>query len=1293
VYHIRILDRDRQIQAILPDVQWSYTRRINQATEITIQIPRETVGEYITPEHVLFGFFSPTQPIAVGAAPVSTRPDKAQHAQIAAFVQVYQGTQLKASGCITGREIGQIITIKAMTEEILLESNITPAQYGRVWDGWDLADVARDLLDGWQTIRVKAQSQWQSYMVDSSHIDLTTEPGVVMLAKQADGRYYESGHITLRFDSGEIKDFVRWDRVRWSADSNDVVQTSIQVSYDGSNWSSEIDGGLPEEIGYYLGGTQSQVYVRINLHTIDTESEDPNGQPVGVTPYVFAVELIGRTQGHLVAGNIPASAGVTVKGLDADHANALQVLIDACEQNGWEFAVWNGALSIAESLGVNRVAEFVLRTGTNIEVTSLGDDDSELCNILTATGPGQGINRLEVTLRDDESIGAYGDYPQAVEFDASTLTELEAAAQDYLDTHNTPKTHFSVRAAFDCENEPQYGLGDVVRVADPDTGIITTTRIMTESREYSAGGLTVRLDLGRARLNLQSVLDGRGRLPKPVDPLTPVGVYARGVYKGLVVGCSAPKLANWSVTECHISTAKGFEPGSATLVDSGKRTRFDVPNLAPGVRYYARLIHVDTDGRRSEPSREVSAVTQYIRTEDLDQAPPDTPVWNTCEFVREIVLRWHPAARAAEYEIRESDSGWGEAAGRIWRGNATTVTLAPTKRSHTYYIRAISAAGVYSLDAAPITLTNATPSTPPQPAVTEFFSCLLINIQPVADNDIETYYLHMTPVDDSGNPTGATQKAPYPAGRVTWNATPGTRYRIEVSAADALGEGSKSTPVYARTRKIEGVAEFAQGLTPPRILSSLPALPNPDYPEGSLVVLTTDHVLYRCTGTEWDASVDVEQIVGKIKAGMIEAGAVGAQEIASKAILADHFAAGSIEAYVAAVQEAFIDSAHIIKLEANKISTDEAKIQAAQIESVKTEQIVVGVDTPLFNESSQYNAGVAPVVVDGTGGRLLINDQGETWTRKSDGKVVFRFDANTGDAEYAGQLGAKVIEADDYKQVPVVDTYNVMDSFDSSHPLEIPIYIDEGMTIHDVRITARGMRYRAYASGAVATGSHSHDVVIPNHTHQLGSSLQGTNTYSALTNISIGNHWPHEHDFSGSDTVYVSVSGSTDQVGGTGWYHGHSVSASGSGSASISGTTSEGGPTYHSVTDPQQYHDFDYLHPYSVTGSGGGSIPTTTSDGSHAHNLIYGIFDDTSADGVPKGVDLWFSNAESRSYTKVADLSEPGAGVDEFQLCKELALPVDEPETGWKWVKFTTTTKGRVSVHIVIRGFQDSWVA
>ena len=492
MYQARILDKDRKLKAVLPGVRWHYTRRINEATSIEIHIPREVVDEHITQSHALYGFFAPSQPFAVQAKPKRAKPNKAQYAEIAAFVQVFAGGRLKASGKITSRTLGEIVTVEAYTEEILLESNLTPAQYGMVWDGWDLADVARDLLDGWQSIRVKDQSQWQSYMVASSNIDLTTDPGHVMLTKRADGRYNSSGYITLAFGAGEIVNFKRWDRIRWSADSEDPVKTTIQYSTDGANWSTEFDGGLPEEIGLVPNfGTEDTVYVRINLYTNDTEAEDPDGNPVGVTPIVFAVELIARTEGALVAGNIPDVAGVTVKGIEADHASAFQVLLNACEQVGWEFNVWDGSLNLAKALGADRTRDFVFRAGSNIEITALGDSD-ELVNVLTAYGPGRGINRLEITLRDENSIGndefpGYGEHHLAMEFDVETLAELEQKAQEFLSEHNTPKTQFEVAVVFDHDKEPDYGLGDKVRVADPETGIVTTTRSLSRRGQVYGG--------------------------------------------------------------------------------------------------------------------------------------------------------------------------------------------------------------------------------------------------------------------------------------------------------------------------------------------------------------------------------------------------------------------------------------------------------------------------------------------------------------------------------------------------------------------------------------------------------------------------------------------------------------------------------------------------------------------------------------------------------------------------------------------------------------------------------------
>lgn len=617
MYQARILDKGRQLKAILPGIRWHYNRRINEATKITFYIPREVIDKHITQGHALYGFFAPTQPFLVRGAPVVEKENKTKYAEIAHFIQVYKGEHLVASGRIKGRTLGEVVLIEAHTEEILLESNRTPAQYGKVWDGWDLADVARDLLDGWQSIRVKAQSQWQDRIVASSNVDLTTNPGHVMLTKRSNGKYYNSGHITLLFNKSEIPNFKSWDRVRWSADSEDPVKTSIQISTNGTSFSTAFDGGFPEEIGYYIGGDHDQVWVRVNLATTDTESEDESGNKVGVTPTVFAVEVIARTEGNLVAGNVPSVAGVTVKGLSADHTSAFSVLTEACEQVGWEFSVWNGALNIAEALGVDRTKDFVFRAGTNIEIQTLGDGDDELVNILIAYGPGSGINRMEITLRDEASIAQFGEYPLAMGFDAETLEELEQKAQEFLDEHNSPKTQFEITVSFDYGKEPDYGLGDKVRVADPETGIVTTTRIMAEAREYGESGLVVNLELGKAGFTLAEAISGEKRVAKPIDPVQPSGVYARGIIAGVIVGCAEPKI-DWATTECHLSTAGGFTPSSSTLKTKGRQTRFDIIDLTPGVRYYAKLVHVDSTGRRSEPSQEVSAVANYVPPQALE---------------------------------------------------------------------------------------------------------------------------------------------------------------------------------------------------------------------------------------------------------------------------------------------------------------------------------------------------------------------------------------------------------------------------------------------------------------------------------------------------------------------------------------------------------------------------------------------------------------------------------------------------------------------------------------------------
>ena len=631
---VKILDKNRTVQAILPGVSWEYTRVISGVSDISVTIPREAIKEFIPESNPVFGFLGPTQPSA--KVEFDTEESKLSYAEIAAFLQIWHNEELKVTGRISKRTVNQTtVELSAYTEEILLEQNITPPQYGRVFDNQDIADVARSCLDGWQTLRVKDVSQWNA-AIASDNVDTSTEPGLVLLSKGMDGKYNESGFITVRFLKSNIQGFKKWDRVRWSADNIGDLETTMQYSFNGGAFTAEITGALPDESGVELATTDADyVDVRINLRTSDTESEDPDGNEVGTTPVLFCVELIARTEGELSEGSIPASTGDTVKGISANSTTALDVLTQAAEEVGYEFVVVDGQLDLAETIGADKTDEFLLRQTTNMDIQELDDADGELVNVLTAYGNGQGINRLQVTLRDELSIGEYGLYPAVEDFDADTLVDLTTQATEYLNANNTPKINFAIRASF--EDEPSFGIGDLVRVVDPDSGIVTSVRIKEETRSLSQGGVSVDLRLGRPSFNLSNVISFRPDLVKRERPLKPSGVFARGVTNGLLVGLAAPK-DEWAYTECHISDTADFEPDTSTLRARGQQTRFDILNLPKNERYYCKMINVDREENRSDPSTEVSAVTGSISGTDIDFDVPGAPQWGSPPLQAETIV-------------------------------------------------------------------------------------------------------------------------------------------------------------------------------------------------------------------------------------------------------------------------------------------------------------------------------------------------------------------------------------------------------------------------------------------------------------------------------------------------------------------------------------------------------------------------------------------------------------------------------------------------------------------------------
>ena len=510
---------------------------------------------------------------------------------------------------------------------------------------------------------------------------------------------------------------------------------------------------------------------------------------------------------------------------------------------------------------------------------------------------------------DEDSIAFFGDEFPGIYTDnqADTTEKLVAGGQRYLQEHAWPKQEFIVQVAPAEFDEEEFGCYDKVTVVDPLRGTRAELRILDEEVREDTDGEAVTLGLNTTLDNIIEKLVKPGPIPSEGagEPAAPTGLI-------LITGPEFIEL-RWSGKADYFVIEHSTDGENFAILESrwtGNRFRHD--GLALGSRHWYRIFGV-VGGKQT-------AVVGPVSAQAWDDYYPDQVAWAECSYIYKPILRWHPVANAVAYEVR-TDTNFGANDDKlVFRGDALSYVLEnPVLRNYTFYIKALNRSGKYSHDYSSINLTRPVPSKSPQPVVTEFFSALWINILPVPDQGIMGYNLYTTPCDENGNPTGETTVVPYPgAQRVTFYAHPKQSYLIEVAAFDVIGEGPKSTPVQATTRQIDDIALFAASLRPPRVVDELPELPDEDYPEGATVFLTVDSKLYKNEDGEWSDELDPNEFA-KVMCGAILAGAIGADQIAAQAVTTEKLAAGSIEAYIAAVQEAFIDSAKIISIEADKI--------------------------------------------------------------------------------------------------------------------------------------------------------------------------------------------------------------------------------------------------------------------------------------------------------------------------------------------------------------------------------------
>jgi len=178
---------------------------------------------------------------------------------------------------------------------------------------------------------------------------------------------------------------------------------------------------------------------------------------------------------------------------------------------------------------------------------------------------------------------------------------------------------------------------------------------------------------------------------------------------------------------------------------------------------------------------------------------------------------------------------------------------------------------------------------------------------------------------------------------------------------------------------------FAAGIGPVNIVSSLPALPNGSYPDGSLVVLTTDHKLYRNSSSAWTKAVDGADIIANsITAGSISAGAINASAIAAGAVTANAIAAGAVQASAISVTTLSAISANLGTVTAGTLQDSAGKFVvnlSSQTQTIKdgsnTTRLLIG------NLGSDYGIQV----FSASGAKIFDASQG-AWDATNNQPVV-----------------------------------------------------------------------------------------------------------------------------------------------------------------------------------------------------------------------------------------------------------------------------------------------------------------
>lgn len=646
-----------------------------------------------------------------------------------------------------------------------------------------------------------------------------------------------------------------------------------------------------------------------------------------------------------------------------------------------------------QEAGQTQTREFYTRArATHFEITSdiaIGQE----YEVILVNYDESGNTSVEV-MSDPVVAHAYPDYevdiPGDPSFDATSGYDAEGLVLTW--------THTTYASGYELRYDTNFGTSDANMIA----------RTASNRYVFVPGNRNVTVYIKAYNINFEfsTNYDSIARNnPAPVQIAAPV---IDNAYYTAKISWSALHATDQTVINylLEVDVAGSVSEHHASLRTTHEMT-FDGPQT---VR--ARVLVYDYQGAGTW-----SAWSAYY---DVKYPAPTKPTGFNGQIVYDTELWWDASEHAEHYELKILWND-GEPQQDTITVKSTRERITPIKgiRVYDFEIRAVNREGVKSAEET-LNLSKSAPAaaTPGLLDVISFFSAIRGTVNASASSGITKYEVKYQIGTETPDSVFAEESE-----RVYMPAESGTELKIQVRAYDVIGPGIWSTEQTATTSALTEITQFASSLSPPELVDILPTLPDEDYPEEVLVVLTTNKRLYRNYDSNWADYVedlpvlpDVDYPVGSyvilkdtaevyenvadvwnlvdtveqltvfqnVVAATVVAGAISAIEIAAESITAEHFGVGELEAHVATIEEAFIDSAHVISLDANKITTGTLDADFVDVVNLNANNIVAGsldasVITVTNLDANNITTGTidADVInVEAGGGQIIIDSDG-----------------------------------------------------------------------------------------------------------------------------------------------------------------------------------------------------------------------------------------------------------------------------------------------------------------------------